>query len=77
VVREGVTNVVRHSGARACTVRITPSSVEVLNDGAVAAPMTEGSGLAGLRERVVAAGGTLAAGPVDGGGFRLYAEVPA
>src|SRR3954452_8314897 len=32
-VREGVTNVVRHSGARACTVTLTPSSAEVADDG--------------------------------------------
>ncbi|MBM7787383.1 sensor histidine kinase [Tenggerimyces flavus] len=77
IVREGVTNVVRHSHARTCTVRITPSSVEVVDDGSLAASVAEGSGLAGLRERVVAAGGTLVAGPASGGGFRLFAEVPA
>ncbi len=33
VVREGVTNVVRHSGARTCEVRLTATSVEVLDDG--------------------------------------------
>ncbi|MYS44938.1 sensor histidine kinase, partial [Streptomyces sp. SID5998] len=35
-----------------------------------------GSGLAGLRERLAELGGTLRAGPVDGGRFRLTAEVP-
>ncbi|AWW42559.1 histidine kinase [Streptomyces sp. AS58] len=35
-----------------------------------------GSGLTGLRERLTAVGGTLAAGPVGGGVFRLVAEVP-
>lgn len=82
VVREGVTNVVRHSHAHTCIVRITPSSVEVVDDGSVATAVDErslheGTGLAGLRERVVAAGGTLVAGPSSGGGFRLFAEVPA
>ena len=82
VVREGVTNVVRHSHAHTCTVRITPSSVEVVDDGSLAGAVDEGSiyegtGLAGLRERVVAAGGTFVAGPGTGGGFRLFAEVPA
>ncbi len=33
VVREGVTNVVRHSGARKCTIRITAQQIEVLDDG--------------------------------------------
>ena len=32
-VREGVTNVIRHSGARRCTVRLTPDAAEVLDDG--------------------------------------------
>ncbi|MFI1415997.1 sensor histidine kinase [Streptomyces sp. NPDC020707] len=37
---------------------------------------TGGSGLAGLRERLAAVAGTLWAGPVDGGLFRVVAEVP-
>src|SRR4030095_4018143 len=36
VVREGVTNVVRHSGASRCWVRISPSMVTVSDDGAPA-----------------------------------------
>jgi two-component system sensor histidine kinase DesK len=35
-----------------------------------------GSGRAGLRERMAALGGELSAGPVDGGGYRVRAEVP-
>jgi two-component system sensor histidine kinase DesK len=78
--------VVRHSRARTCTVRITPNSVEVIDDGTAAesgpgsphqgASPPEGHGLAGLRERVVHAGGHLLASHLPGGGFRLYAEVP-
>jgi signal transduction histidine kinase len=35
-----------------------------------------GHGLHGLRERLTSVGGTLEAGPLEGGGFRLRAEVP-
>ncbi|WP_395695074.1 sensor histidine kinase [Nocardioides sp.] len=56
-VREGVTNVIRHSGARTCEVRLTSSSAEVRDDGrGAAASPGHGSGLAGLRERAAAAG---------------------
>lgn len=59
-VREGVTNVIRHSGARTCEVVLTPTSAEVRDDGTgdtgSAAP---GSGLAGLRERAASVGATV------------------
>ncbi|GGL95331.1 histidine kinase [Nakamurella endophytica] len=67
VVREAVTNVVRHSSARTCRIRLTPTSVEVRDDGAGSAPTGDGSGLSGLRARVAAAGGEMTAGPVEGG----------
>jgi two-component system sensor histidine kinase DesK len=83
VVREGLTNVVRHAHATACTVTITATSVEIVDDGIGGATLV-GSGLRGLRERVAAAGGTIHAGPIDGdgaggaqaGGWRLAVEVP-
>jgi two-component system, NarL family, sensor histidine kinase DesK len=79
--REGVTNVIRHSRAGQCeiTVRGTDEAaeLEVRDDGAGAANGAgEGSGLRGLSERLAEAGGTLDAGPVEGGGFRLLARVP-
>jgi two-component system sensor histidine kinase DesK len=77
VLREGVTNVVRHSDASRVRVSVSAHSVEIVDDGTVAATAADGSGLAGLRERLAEVGGRLDAGPVDGGGFRLYAEVPA
>ena len=61
-VREGVTNVVRHSGAAHCEVRLGPSSVQVCDDGrgpADTLATAPGSGLAGLRERAAAAGATV------------------
>jgi two-component system sensor histidine kinase DesK len=77
VVREGVTNVVRHSHATRVTIRVTPTTVEVVDDGRAAVPRAPGSGLAGLAERAAAAGGQLSAGPIPGGGYRLALTVPA
>jgi two-component system sensor histidine kinase DesK len=77
VLREGVTNVLRHADARQVRVAVTPSSVEIVDDGSGTSSGVDGSGLAGLRERLSQVGGWLDAGPADGGGFRLYAEVPA
>jgi two-component system sensor histidine kinase DesK len=81
VVREGVTNVVRH--ARASRVRIKvvagdPVVVEVADDGRGTSDqgVSRGNGLTGLTERVSAVGGRLEVGPVDGM-FRLRAEIPA
>ena len=68
VVREGVTNVVRHSQASRVTIRVTPTTVEVVDDGRGRAVRAPGSGLAGLAERAAAAGGQLDAGPLPGGG---------
>jgi len=79
VVREGLTNVVRHSQARRCTITLTRDSVEIVDDGIAAPGAPEGSGLRGVRERVAAAGGTVTAGPIGPigrGGFRLRVEVP-
>lgn len=75
VVREGVTNVIRHSGATRCTVRVGSGWVEVTDDGrGSAAP--PGNGLTGLARRLDAVGGRLDAGPCPGGGFRLRAVGP-
>jgi two-component system sensor histidine kinase DesK len=81
-VREGVTNVIRHSRARHCLIRLELDddevSFEVADDG-IGMPGGEtsaGSGLAGLEERVAAAGGTLETGPGPNGGFRLRVTLP-
>jgi two-component system sensor histidine kinase DesK len=84
VVREGVTNVVRHSGARSCRVAWSASAeaarLEVTDDGRGAGDGTAGppasGGLAGLHARVAATGGTLTAASSPGGGFRLAVSVP-
>jgi two-component system sensor histidine kinase DesK len=70
VLREGLTNVVRHSHASLCTVRISKTSVEIVDDGS-GMLVAAGSGLSGLRERVGAAGGTMEVGPVPPRGWRI------
>jgi two-component system, NarL family, sensor histidine kinase DesK len=79
-VREGATNVIRHSGAQHATIRIRPglaaASAEILDDGAGANGTAGGHGLMGLRERVQVLGGELDAGPRPEGGFSLRVSVP-
>lgn len=77
VLREGVTNVIRHSGARRCEVRLGESWIEVLDDGrGCSGAGAGGHGLSGLTERLAQVGGTLHVGPAPEGGFRLRATVP-
>jgi two-component system sensor histidine kinase DesK len=77
VVREGLTNVVRHARATRCTITLTADTVEIVDDG-IGGHHGPGTGLAGVRERVAAAGGTFASGPASrSGGWRLHAHVPA
>ncbi|GGY30282.1 sensor histidine kinase [Streptomyces djakartensis] len=82
VVREAVTNVLRHGDARRCVVRLRVLEGRVVlvveNDGASegATDNGSGSGLAGLRERLAEIDGTLEAGPAGQGLFRLTAEIP-
>ena len=85
-VREGATNVIRHSGAGRCTVKISAglsaAEVEVIDDGAGNGSVggsgsgSGGNGLAGLRERAEAMRGRTEAGRLAGGGFRLAVSVP-
>jgi two-component system, NarL family, sensor histidine kinase DesK len=85
-LREAVTNVVRHSRARHCRIRLTDHhgelTLEVTDDGhglaGQAAANPSGSGLRGVSERLSAVGGSLSLGPAaNGHGFRLAATVPA
>jgi signal transduction histidine kinase len=83
LVQESLTNVIKHAGpARAVVhVRYEPGEivVEVCDDGRGtkgAARENGGHGLAGMRERVAVWGGTLDAGPVAGGGYRVLAHLP-
>ncbi|MEV0597025.1 sensor histidine kinase [Nonomuraea cavernae] len=83
VVREGVTNVIRHSGATRAEIHVTGTSVTIRDDGRAgpAEPGTTGvgsagSGLRGLAERLAESGGLVEAGPLAEGGFRLSARLP-
>jgi len=62
-LREGVTNVVRHAGAAACTVRFVLDAdtygVEICDDGRGGLGASLGAGLQGMRERVESLGGQL------------------
>jgi two-component system, NarL family, sensor histidine kinase DesK len=88
-LREAVTNVIRHSRARHCRIRLTGHrdelSLEVTDDGQGFAGQDpdspRGSGLRGMSERLSAIGGRLSLGPATHGpvtgGCRLVATVPA
>ncbi len=81
-VREGVTNVIRHSRARHCLIRLTSEkqaiSIEIIDNGTASSGGSSngGNGLRGLAERVMELGGRFAAAPCAGGGFRLAISVP-
>jgi len=83
-LREAVTNVVRHSGARRCAVELVHRQtldgpvleLSVEDDGSGGSGgTTPGNGLTGLTERLEKAGGSLEAGRIRRG-FRLVARVP-
>jgi two-component system sensor histidine kinase DesK len=83
-VREGATNVIRHSGAGHCSVKVMAglgeAGIEVLDDGPgcedAAANGHDGHGLEGLRERVARLHGQIEAGTGAAGGYRLAVRVP-
>ncbi len=87
VVREGVTNIIRHSRATECLIQISSSNtdvqIDISNDGDTADEQKladTGSGLSGLIERVRDFGGELEAGPQTVGGrpgFLLQVKIPA
>ena len=83
IVQEALTNTLRHAGASRAevTVRCVPGMLEldVLDDGRGGASPTAdggGRGIAGMRERATMLGGTLDAGPLPEGGFRVHARLP-
>lgn len=75
VVREAVTNVVRHSEATRCTIMLDPDRIRVADDGIGHRSGRLGSGLTGLTERVRDAGGVLEILPVKGGGTMIVADL--
>ncbi|MGW0806319.1 sensor histidine kinase [Nonomuraea sp. NPDC002799] len=76
-VREGATNVLKHSAATHCAITIDDGVLEMRNDGVTRRPADPGNGLRGLSERLVAAGGSFSAEPTAAGEFLLRAVVPA
>ncbi|GGP09686.1 histidine kinase [Nonomuraea glycinis] len=78
VVREGATNVLKHSKAEHCTITIKEGILEMSNDG-VTGPAGEHApnGLGGLAQRVSTAGGALSAAPTPEGAYLLRVVVPA
>jgi signal transduction histidine kinase len=82
IVQESLTNVIRHAGPAAATVEIRyrDDAVEIeVTDTGRGAPADDGAkghGLAGMRERAAALGGTVTAGPGAAGGFRVSARLP-
>ncbi len=77
-LREGVTNVIRHSGASRCEVDLAPGRISVTDDGRGPGADGGGSGLDGLRQRARLAGATVMTGPgPDDRGFALTVTVPA
>lgn len=82
IVQEALTNVVRHSGSRHARVRLDQDGgalrLRIDDDGPATGTDAGGSGngLAGMRERAAALGGTIEAGPRPDGGFRVLAVLP-
>ncbi|GIF19731.1 histidine kinase [Paractinoplanes tereljensis] len=80
VVAEALTNVAKHSNATEVQVSVQRASsgllVEVSDNGVGGASLAKGHGLAGLEDRVMAAGGVLDVDSPVGGGTRLTAALP-
>ncbi|WP_327003353.1 hypothetical protein OHA72_51170 [Dactylosporangium sp. NBC_01737] len=81
-MQESLTNVARHA-THAGSVSVAVSEVDrtvtflVADDGDGALPGVHGGyGIAGMRERVEALGGTLSAGPRPGGGWQVHGSLP-
>lgn len=84
LLREGVTNVLRHSKAENCEITIRQEAghvnMAIVNDGAVRGPAGQptagGSGIDNLSARIALLGGTFSAGLDEDGRFRLHATAP-
>ena len=79
IVQEALTNVLKHAGP--ATARVVVRAVggaleiEVCDDGARSSPAGSGHGLVGMSERAALYGGTVQAGRVPGGGYRVHARL--
>ena len=83
VIQEALTNVIKHAAASSAHVTISyrPDSVtvEITDQGSPGPPGRAGSGhgIIGMRERAASVGGSLQTGPAPGGGYRVFAALPA
>ena len=81
IVQEAMTNTARHSDAETLSVALYHRGDEILldihDDGRLRGPLREGNGLAGMRERVIAADGKLQLGQAANGGLYLQVSLPA
>jgi two-component system sensor histidine kinase DesK len=86
VVREGVTNIVRHSAATRVRIELAVMAgtavLRIENDGVppaasrVGQGAAAGTGLLGLRERLAERGGAVTAEPLPGNRFHVHARLP-
>ena len=85
IVQESLTNAIRHAGPATAAVSLgyhhDELRIDVTDTGrgqsvSAAAGQSGGHGLAGMRERAAAVGGTVETGPGPGGGFRVAARLP-
>jgi signal transduction histidine kinase len=80
IVQEALTNVARHAGTHAATVRIEYGDDDVIvqidDDGRTNGAVVVGNGITGMVERAIALGGNVQAAPRAGGGFRVRAWLP-
>lgn len=83
IAQEAVTNTLKHASASTVDIRVRYLAREVeldVTDDGIGGPPNPGRpgglGLVGMRERVALHGGTVEAGPRNGGGFRVRARIP-
>ncbi|MDO5082969.1 MAG: histidine kinase [Arachnia propionica] len=83
VVQESVTNFLKHAGPTAVAtvvVQFAPDAIQIrVSDDGIGvhrSPDGPGAGVRGMRERVMAMGGTFKAGPRTGGGYEVRARIP-
>ena len=83
IVQEALTNTLRHARATQAEVTLRYGSdaveLEVRDDGhgvSVNESSASGRGVVGMRERAALLGGTLEAGPLPQGGYRVHARLP-
>ncbi|MES2095012.1 MAG: sensor histidine kinase [Actinomycetota bacterium] len=82
IAQESLTNVLRHAKATAVTLIAREHDgsylLEIIDNGTATPPRQDsgGRGLVGMHERAELLGGSLTAGPCEGGGFRVFARIP-